>query len=121
MANTTKAKGGKKNRKYGRNVAFCLRYEGERRRERNKKRTLLRHAMRHPQDDVAFNTLRTMGVHPTALAELHRKATLKRMDKDERYYANWRRREMKGVNMRQAEQEIAAFMYAGSSAIRQVG
>lgn len=112
MSNNVKAKGGKKNRKWGRNVAFCLRYKAERRDVRNKKRTLLRHVMKHPLDEGAFTALRQLGVPPQQLAEVQRGAMLKRMDKDERYYANWRRREMKGVNMRQAEQEIAAFMMA---------
>lgn len=36
-------KGGKKNRKHGRNKAFCERYRAEGRRERNKERKRIRH------------------------------------------------------------------------------
>ncbi len=42
----TKAKGGKKGRKHGRNKVSCARYEHEGRREKNKARKARRHAKR---------------------------------------------------------------------------
>jgi hypothetical protein len=36
-------KGGKKNRKYGRNKAFCIQYRADNREERNRKRRIARH------------------------------------------------------------------------------
>lgn len=46
-------KGGKKNRKYGRNKKFCERYRLEGRREKNRKIRLARHLKRFPDDGVA--------------------------------------------------------------------
>ncbi len=45
-----KHKGGKKNRKWGRNKKFCERYRIEGRRERNKARKAIRHLKNHPLD-----------------------------------------------------------------------
>lgn len=46
-------RGGKKNRKHGRNKEFCDRYSREGRRERNKARKLTRHLKKFPSDGVA--------------------------------------------------------------------
>lgn len=46
MAEKKKAKGGKKNRKWGRNKKFCERYRAENRREINKARKTVRHQKR---------------------------------------------------------------------------
>ena len=48
-----KAKGGKKNRKVGRDKARCTTYMLARRREHNKVRRLNRHLRYHPMDLVA--------------------------------------------------------------------
>lgn len=40
------AKGGKKNRKHGRNKVFCEKYRSENRRARNKERKRIRHEKR---------------------------------------------------------------------------
>jgi len=48
------AKGGKKNRKYGRNKPDAIRYKAENRYVRNKKRKLDRHLNRHPKDEQAL-------------------------------------------------------------------
>lgn len=48
------AKKGKKQRKYGRNANFCLRYKGSRRREHNKILKLKRHLKKFPGDVVAL-------------------------------------------------------------------
>lgn len=42
-----KAKGGKKNRKYGRNKKWCERYRAEGRREKNKAAKQARHRKRY--------------------------------------------------------------------------
>lgn len=42
----TKAKGGKKNRKHGRNKVFCTRYKAENREAKNKARNAAREARR---------------------------------------------------------------------------
>ena len=52
MAGTV-AKGGKKNRKYGRNEAGAKRYAAENRLARNKKRKLLHHLTLQPNDKQA--------------------------------------------------------------------
>lgn len=41
-------KGGKKNRKHGRNKAFCVQYRADNREERNRKRRIARHLRNHP-------------------------------------------------------------------------
>lgn len=46
------AKKTKKQRKYGRNAAYCLRYKNSNRRERNKVIRLRRHLVRHPGDGI---------------------------------------------------------------------
>lgn len=54
MADTPRrAKSGKKNRKHGRNLAFCKAYALSRRREHNKVRRLRRHLLKFPGDNVA--------------------------------------------------------------------
>jgi hypothetical protein len=45
-----KPKGGKKNRKWGSNKAYCLRYKNEGRQEKNRARRIKRHLKRHPND-----------------------------------------------------------------------
>jgi len=45
-----KAKTGKKQRKWGRNAAYCLRYKNSHRREQNKARRLRKHLERFPGD-----------------------------------------------------------------------
>jgi len=52
-----KAKGGKKNRKYGRNEKSCQRYKLSHRREHNKARKLKKHLIRFVSDKVAQNAL----------------------------------------------------------------
>ena len=47
---STIKKGGKKNRKYGRNAADSLRYRNEDRRAKNKARRLRRHIKNFPND-----------------------------------------------------------------------
>ena len=49
-------KKGKKNRKYGRNANFCLRYRNEDRRAKNKARRLRRHIAKFPNDKQAART-----------------------------------------------------------------
>jgi hypothetical protein len=56
---TTK-KGGKNNRKYGRNAAAGLRYRNEGRRAKNKARRLRRHIAKFPNDRTAGRAL--MGI-----------------------------------------------------------
>lgn len=46
-------KKGKKNRKWKRNKSFCERYFREGRQERNRKRRILRHLKRFPNDYAA--------------------------------------------------------------------
>lgn len=53
MSGTQKAKGGKKQRKYGRNAAYCLAYKNSNRRERNKVKRLKKHLARFPNDACA--------------------------------------------------------------------
>jgi len=48
-----KAKGGKKNRKIGRNEKWCEAYRARHQRERNKVVKLRRHLKKHPGDVVA--------------------------------------------------------------------
>lgn len=55
MAKQTQ-KSGKKNRKYGRNKAFCLLYRSRQQRERNKGKRLVRHLNRHPLDFSAMSS-----------------------------------------------------------------
>lgn len=45
-----KAKQGKKQRKWGRNAAYRLRYKNSHRREQNKARKLRKHLIRFPND-----------------------------------------------------------------------
>ncbi len=47
---TGKAKGGKKNRKFGNNKKFCTRYLAENRELTNRKRKVKKHLSRHPDD-----------------------------------------------------------------------
>jgi len=46
-----------KNRKYGRNKAFCIIYKAENRRERNRIRRLKRHLKAQPLDKTAIKAL----------------------------------------------------------------
>ena len=46
--------GGKNNRKYGRNSAFCKMYKDRGTREINKKRKMRRHLKRFPEDTQAI-------------------------------------------------------------------
>ncbi len=48
-----KAKGGKKNRKYGRNARWCAAYRLRNQREHNKLTRLARHLARYPRDSIA--------------------------------------------------------------------
>ena len=57
MVETVARKRGKKNRKYGNNIAFCTRYRNEGRRDRNKKRKLERHLKKFPNDIQAQRAL----------------------------------------------------------------
>lgn len=50
-------RGGKKNRKHGRNKKFCERYFKEGRRESNKGRKLIRHIKKFPNDQEAVRVL----------------------------------------------------------------
>jgi hypothetical protein len=52
---TTKVarKKGKKNRKFGRNSNFCLRYRNEDRRAKNKARRVRKHVAKFPNDKQA--------------------------------------------------------------------
>lgn len=52
------AKKGKKNRKYGNNLAGAVIYKAENRYERNRKRTLNRHIKAQPNDLVAIKALK---------------------------------------------------------------
>jgi len=55
MADTPKkAKGGRKNRKYHRNLATCLTYKNSHRREHNKIRKLKKHIAKYPTDKSAL-------------------------------------------------------------------
>lgn len=53
MAEIKKARGGKKNRKVGRNAARCAAYASSHRRETNKLRRLEKHLERFPDDASA--------------------------------------------------------------------
>jgi len=57
-----KPKGGKKNRKHGRNKTGCERYRREGRREKNKARRLRRHLRHNPQDRTARFALKRLPV-----------------------------------------------------------
>jgi hypothetical protein len=50
-------KGGKKNRKWGRNKIKCQRYALERRGEKNKVKKLKKHLRHHPEDVQAKSRL----------------------------------------------------------------
>jgi hypothetical protein len=52
-----KAKQGKKNRKHGRNADCCARYRAEGRQEKNRRRRILRHLRRHPNDKEALRAI----------------------------------------------------------------
>jgi len=52
-----KPKGGKKNRKWGRNVNFCRAYQARNQRERNKVKRLSHYLLRHPEDKAAVRAL----------------------------------------------------------------
>ncbi|HWT83672.1 MAG TPA: hypothetical protein VN648_33330 [Candidatus Methylomirabilis sp.] len=54
-------KGGKKNRKHGRNKSWCEAYRQAGQRERNKRRRLARRVVRHPRDGAARSALARMG------------------------------------------------------------
>lgn len=54
---THKAKSSKKNRKYGRNSAFCLAYKNSNRREKNKVKKLTRHIAAFANDRCAVHCL----------------------------------------------------------------
>lgn len=53
-------KKGKKNRKHGRNKTFCEQYARENRREKNKRKTLIRHVKDFPNDFVAAKALKAI-------------------------------------------------------------
>ena len=55
-----KARGGRKNRKYGRNKKFCERYTIENTRIRNKRVKLKRHLRRQPNDKQAATALQNL-------------------------------------------------------------
>lgn len=63
MAHPTgrKAKSGKKNRKWGRNKAFCERYRREGRQELNRIRRIKRHLRKYPNDLQAIMALEASG------------------------------------------------------------
>ena len=46
-------KGGRKNRKHGRNKKWCTRYELEDRKAKNKAKRLKKHIKKHPNDKQA--------------------------------------------------------------------
>ena len=50
MAESKKAKGGKKNRKHGRHAVWCNAYRNRNQRERNKARRLRKHIATFPKD-----------------------------------------------------------------------
>lgn len=52
-----KAKKTKKQRKFGRNAAYCLRYRNSHRREHNKIKRLRKHLSRFPNDKVAAKAI----------------------------------------------------------------
>lgn len=52
-----KPKKGKKQRKYGRNAAYCLFYRNSHRREHNKIKRLRKHLSRFPNDKVAAKAI----------------------------------------------------------------
>lgn len=55
-----KAKGGRKNRKYGRNVDFCKKYALEGRRAKNKRKKINRHLKKHEGDTQAREALKAL-------------------------------------------------------------
>lgn len=52
------AKKSKKDRKWGRNAAYCLSYKNSNRREKNKLRRLAKHLKRFPGDKIAQNAVK---------------------------------------------------------------
>jgi hypothetical protein len=56
-ASLQKAKGSKKNRKYGRNKKQCEVYRNENKREKNKVKRLLRHLKKYPSDVATISHL----------------------------------------------------------------
>ena len=58
-----KAKGGKKNRKFGRNKTWCERYRAEHRREKAKFRKITAHLTQHPEDAAAAESLKRYARH----------------------------------------------------------
>lgn len=60
MVEKVARKRGKKNRKFGNNIAFCTRYRNEGRRGINKKRKLQRHLKNFPEDAQAQRALKTL-------------------------------------------------------------
>lgn len=52
-----KAKGGKKNRKYGRNKTWCEAYRKRGQREINKRKKMIKHNKRFPNDGVTERAL----------------------------------------------------------------
>ena len=59
MAQVTK--GGSKGRKIGRNLVKCQRYRDLGIREENKRRKLLKHLKKHPNDPSALGAFRMLG------------------------------------------------------------
>jgi len=57
-----KAKKAKKQRKYGRNAAYCQYYTATNRREKNKSKKLKKHLTRFPNDKVALKALELCAV-----------------------------------------------------------
>jgi hypothetical protein len=58
MAGLQKAKKTKKQRKYGRNAAYCLTYKNTNRREKNKIKKLVKHLVKFANDDCAKNAIK---------------------------------------------------------------
>lgn len=66
-------RGGKKNRKHGRNQKWCDRYRATGQREKNKAKRLIKHLKVHPSDRVALHTLEGLGRREAApLLSVHR-------------------------------------------------
>ena len=56
-----KAKGGKKNRKLGRNKRYCDRRKADGREAHNKLRRMRRHLRRHPHDQSGLSKFKAAG------------------------------------------------------------
>jgi len=60
MAGNPTRKGGRKNRKHGRFKLKCAAYASSHRQEKNKKRKLLRHLKKHPNDNHAESAVKAL-------------------------------------------------------------